>query len=392
MIYKRGGKYWYEFLWNGKRIRESAKSGNPRTARQIESARKTELAKGEVGIKDKLPSPMFSDFTERFLGWMAAERAEKMNTIRFYRDRVRQLLTYDPFKKAVLDEINEEMIAGYVEWRSKRTRTYALRTKKGMQLGDTFEPVSVACVNRDLATLRRVLHVAQQWKIIPTVPTIRLLPGERTFERVIGHEEESLYLSAAPPLLRDFATIAIDTGMRPEEICRMRWECLKLEPVSGARFGYIHNPKGKTKWAKRNVSMSARVHALLSARRETAGEPAEGWVFPGSTKAGHIAYSTIDSQHGRTFQKLNEPQPDGKSTKTPITPFRLYDLRHTLLTRLGEAGTDSFTIQKIAGHSSILVSQRYVHPTPERLEDAFARLEVYNKQMTEPKSRIGAVA
>ncbi len=39
--------------------------------------------------------------------------------------------------------------------------------------------------------------------------------------------------------------------------------------------------------------------------------------------------------------------------------------RHTILTRLGEVGTDAFTIMKLAGHSSVTVSQRYVHPTPE---------------------------
>lgn len=104
----------------------------------------------------------------------------------------------------------------------------------------------------------------------------------------------------------------------------MRWECLKLEPVSGARFGYIHNPKGKTKWAKRNLSMTARVQALLSTSHEAVGKPAEGWVFPGSTKAGHIAYSTIDSQHARTFQRVNEREPNGEAPKDAIKPFRLY--------------------------------------------------------------------
>jgi integrase len=64
---------------------------------------------------------------------------------------------------------------------------------------------------------------------------------------------------------------------------------------------------------------------------------------------------------------------------------RLYDLRHTFLTRLGEVNTDPFTIQRIAGHSSITMTQRYVHPTPERLEDAFARLEIYNlTKLTNP--------
>jgi len=35
------------------------------------------------------------------------------------------------------------------------------------------------------------------------------------------------------------------------------------------------------------------------------------------------------------------------------------------------------------GQSTITVSQRYVHPTPERVEDAFSRLERYNGRKAE---------
>jgi integrase len=123
-------------------------------------------------------------------------------------------------------------------------------------------------------------------------------------------------------------------------------------------------------------------------RREQAGKPATGWVFPGGDPDGHVSYSTIDSQHGRTIEKLNAADAEGNKAKTPISPFRLYDCRHTFLTRLGEANTDPFTIQRIAGHSSIVVSQKYVHPTPERLEDAFLRLETYNEiKITEMKAK-----
>ena len=45
---------------------------------------------------------------------------------------------------------------------------------------------------------------------------------------------------------------------------------------------------------------------------------------------------------------------------------------------IGEAGADAFTIMRIAGHSSVTVSQRYVHPTPEGMERAFDRLEKLN--------------
>ena len=37
----------------------------------------------------------------------------------------------------------------------------------------------------------------------------------------------------------------------------------------------------------------------------------------------------------------------------------------------------------MAGHSSIIVSQRYVHPTPERVEEAILRLQEYNRKKAE---------
>jgi integrase len=229
-----------------------------------------------------------------------------------------------------------------------------------------------------------MLNVARLWKVIPAVPIIRLIPGEKGHERVINHVEEGLYLTACPLTLRQIATVMIDTGMRPEEICRARCENVHLDPVNGSKFGYIHNPRGKTKWAKRNLSLTARVHGLLTMRHDAAGKPSTGWVFPSHDDATRsVPYSTIDTQHGRTIERLSKPDAEGNKPRSPVTPFRLYDLRHTFLTRLGEANADPFTIQKIAGHGSILIFQRYVHPTPERLEDAFAGLEVYNQSKIE---------
>jgi hypothetical protein len=46
---------------------------------------------------------------------------------------------------------------------------------------------------------------------------------------------------------------------------------------------------------------------------------------------------------------------------------------------MGEAGADAFTIMRLAGHSTVVVSQRYVHPSPEALERAFERLENLNQ-------------
>ena len=67
--------------------------------------------------------------------------------------------------------------------------------------------------------------------------------------------------------LRDIATTMVDGGFRPEEVFRMRWENVHFQPAGKALYGYIYNPFGKTKYAKRNVSMTARVKALLEMRR-----------------------------------------------------------------------------------------------------------------------------
>ena len=67
---------------------------------------------------------------------------------------------------------------------------------------------------------------------------------------------------------------------------------------------------------------------------------------------------------------------------TPIFPndFVLHSLRHTMLTGLVESGVAAFTIMRIAGHSSMVISQRYVHPSPEIVERAYERFQLSTKR------------
>jgi integrase len=63
-----------------------------------------------------------------------------------------------------------------------------------------------------------------------------------------------------------------------------------------------------------------------------------------------------------------------KNGEKPIRPFVLYSLRHTFLTRLGESGCDAWTLARIAGHSNVSMSSRYVHPSEDAVLGAMARL------------------
>jgi hypothetical protein len=44
------------------------------------------------------------------------------------------------------------------------------------------------------------------------------------------------------------------------------------------------------------------------------------------------------------------------------------------LTRLGEAGWDAWILARIAGHSSIAISARYVHPSEDAVMNVFSRM------------------
>jgi integrase len=62
--------------------------------------------------------------------------------------------------------------------------------------------------------------------------------------------------------------------------------------------------------------------------------------------------------------------------------FVLHSLRHTFCTRLSEAGAEAFQIRKLAGHHSVTVSERCVHPTPESAALAIRRLDAANRGLS----------
>jgi len=203
-IYKRGKVYWYQFVFKGQRIQRSTKQGNKNVARQMEAAHRTALAKGEVGIFERKPAPILKDFITKFMDFVKVRSAEKPRTIEFYAQQSARLLDFEPLASAKLDGIDEALIERFVQTRSKQVRP--------------------ATVNRSLAALRRLLRLAQEWKIIERVPRIRLLPGERNRTFVLNHDQEQAYLELSPQPLCDVAMLIIDSGLRAGKALSLSWE------------------------------------------------------------------------------------------------------------------------------------------------------------------------
>jgi len=170
-------------------------------------------------------------------------------------------------------------------------------------------------------------------------------------------------VGVAPQLLHDVSVLLFDTGVRPDEAHCVRWEHISWDT---GRNGAVLIAKGKTKAARRVLPLTWRVRDMLQRRWKLAGKPEEGWVWPAETKDGHINHDSLRVQHKKAL-KLSK-----------VRAFDVYSIRHTFLTRLGESGCDAWTLARIAGHSNIGISQRYVHPSEDAVLNALSRLGGHN--------------
>ena len=124
--------------------------------------------------------------------------------------------------------------------------------------------------------------------------------------------------------------------------------------------------------------MTPVVCALLKARHETQGCPSDGWIFPSVSKEGHLTGDGVKDQHRRALKDSN------------VARFVPYVLRHTALTRLAKVTNgDVFALARIAGHSSITITQRYIHTQADTIEGIFARA-VLSQNIRREKAEEGA--
>jgi integrase len=292
------------------------------------------------GIRDKKLAPTLAEFGEkRFAPWAKSATCQK-TWLDYYRPGLRIISKYKPIASLRLDEITSERVSDFAAWRQS-------------------QELQVSSVNSSLQVLRRILHIAAEWGVIEKVPKIKLLPGERHREHVVRPEEEARYLAAASEPLAAIATVLADTGMRPDECYRLGWEAIAW---ANGRNGTLLVTHGKTAAARRVVPMTPRVRALLEARWESARRPSEGWIWPAPTRCGHVDRSSLKKQHRKALRISG------------VRQFVLYSLRHTFLTRLGESGCDAWTLARIAGHSSVSISARYVHPSEDAVLSAVEKL------------------
>jgi integrase len=343
-IYMRGGVWWFEFEFQGRRIRESTGQTNKTAAMRCEAKRKADLLDRRAGFSQKKLAPKFDEHVKAFLAWSEINHRPKTRDL--HETNCNTLLRF--FKGKYLDEITPGLVEQFKLTRIGEKRRNA---KDGSN-------VAGATINRALTTLKLLYNYGERCGFDISNPTngVKFFNEGSGRMRVVSFAEELLYLVAASQPLRDIARIILDTGLRPEEVFRVRVENIDFEART------IFNPFGKTKAARRKVTMTAEVYELLKARAKTAkGE----FLF---TARGNpdVAIGSVRKAHDAAVEKIGAKD-----------HFRLYDLRHTFATRAVAAGVDLATLSSILGHTKIAMTMRYVHPAEEQKRAAIGKLETF---------------
>lgn len=319
-LYRRGKTLHYDFSVGGERYRGCTGETVLSRARKIECIRFAEARDQRCSILPR-KAPLLSDFATKFLQWVETSEIEPRSKA-YYRNGWRQIQP-TPLSGMRLDRITNDEVQ-------------ALRLSG-----------SASNINRARRTLRRMLGKAEEWGVIRRSPRIKLAK-EYGRSALIDSETEAKLLAAARQPLRDVLLIMLDTGMRPSEVFRLRWENVNWETRT------IFIPNGKTRNSRRFVPMSIRVCDALLVR--CAGRR-EGWVFPSRSKAGHL--TTV----AKPFSNARERAGLSRS-------LVLYAARHTFATHVLGATGNLAVVMRALGHSNAQTAMIYQHPSLETVRTA----------------------
>lgn len=79
----------------------------------------------------------------------------------------------------------------------------------------------------------------------------------------------------------------------------------------------------------------------------------------------------------RTFDRVVEELGLNTNIKDSRNKVVFHTLRHTYASWLVMSGTDLYSVQKLMGHSTMAMTERYSHLSPNHLQKAVANFEEY---------------
>ena len=351
-LWKRGRRYWTQVMIHGVRIRRPlCPPGSSRATTKWQEAIQLEKDLIRVAMEGKLgthaaPTRLF-DACEKYLTAKEAT-AHTKRAVEFDRERLEVVKRY--LSDVKLSAISREVIEGF---QAKRR----------------LDGASNRTVNMDVGVLRRVLKRFKHWHRLEDDVKMLTESGGSPIGRVLTDEEqERLFKVAASNAewqhVYCAAVLAANTSMRGVEIKHLRRRDVDLEANA------LHIRKSKNEGSKRILPLNEAALDAVKTMITRADQL-------GHTDQSH--YLWCANQH----HKFEPTQPTAKwdtawhalRDAAGLPGLRFHDLRHTVVTRLLEAGEADHVVESITGHLSRRMLEHYSHIRLAAKKAALDRLQ-----------------
>jgi integrase len=242
--------------------------------------------------------------------------------------------------------------------------------------GELMDGMSVANANHHVQLLRAILlrGVSNRRLKREDVPPMKLENPNNERLRYLHEEEETRLLPALPRALADLTVLAIQTGMRKGELLNLRW------PEVDFATGTIWVREAKSGEGRR-LPINSAARAILTRLRVARRERLSERVVSRNAGAAYV----IAAPEGGYLHNFNRYW-YAALKRVGIENLHFHDLRHTFATRYMEAGGDLFTLQKLLGHKTAAMVQRYAHLSDAHLKAEVERVAAWPKQDVVEKS------
>lgn len=331
---RKDGRWQISFYYAqcGKRVRhrEAVPGARNRSeALAYESRRRAEL-QASAAILAQANTPHFNEFAQEFLDVYAAANNKPSEVHSKTTILERHLKPF--FGHMRLDRIEVQHLDGF----KAKQRKAGLKHKT---------------INNQLTVLGKLLNVAKEWHRIASAPRIGFLTTADPEFDFLDFDEAARLVEAADPMWQPMILLALRTGLRQGELLELRWNDIDLVKglVRVRRSiwkGQITTPKsGKG----RDVPLSEEARTML--RALPSRFPGQ-LVFPGN-EGGHLTKARCKHPLWRACKRAG------------LRRIGWHTLRHTFASHLTMRGVPLKAIQELLGHSTIEMTMRYAHLSPE---------------------------
>ncbi len=352
-VYRRGTQWWGRVQRQGKDYRKPLATTSKGIAQKRLAAWLDELERTAWGER---PRHTFDDMALKFIEDHFPNLKPKSR--RRYLVSIEVLTPH--FEGRYLDEITSARLADFVD----------ARRKAGARIPDKWlgkrrpKGISPGTIRRDLACLSSMIGCAMEWEWTETNPLPAFLRARKKRglkeappkTRWLRHDEELALLAAArsvmaEPLLHDAICLAIDSGMRSDELFG-----LQRRQVNSTR-NQIELTTGTKNSKPREIPLLPRTAEILARLPVHLRSP----------------YVLINPETGTRYRQLNKGLA-GAIKRAGIEPLTWHDLRRTCGCRLLQDHRLSMEqVSRWLGHSSVLVTERaYAFLETEHLHAAIA--------------------